>query len=37
MKFYERLGYVWAGSIPDYAADPDGRLVPNAIFYKQLT
>ncbi len=37
VKFYERLGYVWAGSIPDYAADPDGRLVPNAIFYKQLT
>jgi acetyltransferase len=36
VKFYERLGYTFAGSIPDYAADPDGQLVPNAIFYKQL-
>lgn len=36
VKFYHRLGYAFAGSIPDYAADPDGRLVPNAIFYKQL-
>ena len=35
-EFYRRLGYVFVGSIPDYAADPDGRLVPNAIFYKQL-
>jgi ribosomal protein S18 acetylase RimI-like enzyme len=34
--FYRRLGYNFVGSIPDYAADPDGRLVPNAIFYKQL-
>lgn len=37
VEFYERLGYTLAGSIPDYAADPDGRLVPNAIFYKKLT
>jgi GNAT superfamily N-acetyltransferase len=36
-KFYERLGYVLAGGIPDYAANPDGRLVPNVIFYKRLT
>lgn len=36
VKFYERLGYTLAGSIPDYAADPDGRLRPNAIFYKRL-
>ena len=35
-KFYERLGYAFVGSIPDYASDPDGRLVPNAIFYKKL-
>jgi ribosomal protein S18 acetylase RimI-like enzyme len=35
-RFYENLGYTFAGSIPDYAADPDGRLVPNVIFYKQL-
>ena len=36
VKFYERLGYTFAGGIPEYAADPDGRLVANAIFYKQL-
>ena len=35
-EFYRRLGYQFVGSIPDYAADPDGRLMPNAIFYKQL-
>ncbi len=36
-RFYERTGYTYAGGIPDYAADPDGRLVANAIFYKRLT
>lgn len=35
-EFYRKLGYSFVGSIPNYAADPDGRLVPNAIFYKQL-
>jgi GNAT superfamily N-acetyltransferase len=35
-KFYERLGYTLAGGIPDFAADPDGRLAPNAIYYKRL-
>jgi hypothetical protein len=25
-----------AGGIPDYAANPDGRLEANAIFYKRL-
>lgn len=35
-KFYDQLGYVRAGGIPDYAANPDGRLVPNVIFYKRL-
>lgn len=35
-RFYERIGYTHVGGIPDYAADPDGRLVPNAIFYKRL-
>jgi acetyltransferase len=35
-KFYERLGYTLAGGIPDFAADPDGRLTPNAIYYKRL-
>ena len=37
VKFYERLGYRFAGGIPNYAADPDGRLVANAIFYKELS
>jgi ribosomal protein S18 acetylase RimI-like enzyme len=36
VDFYRRLGYVFVGSIPDYAADPDGSLVANAIFYKRL-
>lgn len=36
VRFYERLGYSFVGGIPDYAADPDGRPMPNAIFYKQL-
>ncbi|MBA3848595.1 MAG: GNAT family N-acetyltransferase [Opitutus sp.] len=36
VEFYTRLGWIPAGSIPDYAADPDGTLVPNAIFYKRL-
>ena len=35
-RFYEQLGYQRAGGIPDYAADPDGRLAANAIFYKRL-
>jgi ribosomal protein S18 acetylase RimI-like enzyme len=35
-EFYERLGYTLAGGIPDFAADPDGRLAPNAIYYKRL-
>jgi ribosomal protein S18 acetylase RimI-like enzyme len=35
-KFYERLGYTFAGGIPDFAANPDGSLAANAIFYKQL-
>ena len=36
-KFYRDLGYEWAGGIPDYAADPDGQLRSNVIFYKRLT
>ena len=35
-EFYRKLDYIFVGSIPDYAADPDGHLVPNAIFYKRL-
>ncbi len=36
-QFYERLGYVYAGGIPDFALDPDGTPAANAIFYKALT
>jgi len=36
VEFYRTLGYQFAGGIPDYAADPDGRLASNAIFYKLL-
>lgn len=34
--FYETLGYTYVGGIPDYALDPDGRPVKNAIFFKTL-
>ncbi|HET7536287.1 MAG TPA: GNAT family N-acetyltransferase [Candidatus Didemnitutus sp.] len=34
--FYRKLGYTFIGGIPNYAANPDGRLVANAIFYKLL-
>lgn len=36
VEFYERLGYVVCGGIPDWAANPDGVLVPNVIFHKRL-
>lgn len=36
VAFYEKLGYTFAGGIPDYARDPDGKLSANAIFYKRL-
>jgi len=35
-RFYESLGYIYAGGIPDYALDPDGRAMKNAIYYKLL-
>lgn len=35
-EFYRQLGYQVAGGIPDYAADPDGQLRANVIFYKRL-
>jgi ribosomal protein S18 acetylase RimI-like enzyme len=35
--FYESLDYVYAGGIPDYALDPDGRPMKNAIYYKLLS
>lgn len=36
-RFYESLGYVYAGGIPDWALDPDGTPAKNAIYYKMLT
>lgn len=36
LSLYERLGYTRAGGIPRYAADPDGSLHDNVIFYKEL-
>lgn len=35
-RFYELLGYTYAGGIPEYGLDPDGRPVKNAIYYKLL-
>lgn len=35
-EFYLKAGYHRAGGIPDYAANPDGRLEANVIFYKRL-
>ncbi len=35
-ELYEALGYQYAGGIPDWALDPDGRPAQNAIFYKIL-
>jgi GNAT superfamily N-acetyltransferase len=35
-KLYERLGYVRAGVIPDYAEKSSGGFDPTVIFYKQL-
>jgi GNAT superfamily N-acetyltransferase len=31
-----RLGYVHAGTIPEYAADADGTLQPCGVWYKQI-
>lgn len=36
VDFYLKLGYTAGGGIPDYAANPDGTLVANAIFWKRL-
>ncbi len=36
VSLYERCGYTRAGGIPRYAADPDGSLHDNVIFYKEL-
>src|SRR5438128_1417827 len=34
--FYVSLGYTYAGGIPDWALDPDGRPAKNAIYFKLL-
>jgi len=34
---YRHLGWRHAGSIPEYAATPDGRLHATSYFYKQLS
>jgi len=34
--FYESLDYIYAGGIPDFALDPDGRPEKNAIYFKTL-
>jgi GNAT superfamily N-acetyltransferase len=34
---YRHLGWRYAGSIPGYAATPDGELHATSYFYKQLT
>ncbi len=34
---YRHLGWQYAGSIPNYAATPDGVLHATSYFYKQLT
>ncbi|MFD6229147.1 GNAT family N-acetyltransferase [Streptomyces sp. NPDC060232] len=33
---YRSAGWTQAGTIPDYATDPEGRLHPTTLFYKQL-
>ena len=37
LNLYTRCGYTRAGGIPRYAADPDGSLHDNVIFYKELS
>jgi hypothetical protein len=34
--FYRKLGYVLAGTIPDFALKPHGGLTGTNIFYKYL-
>ncbi len=35
-RFYESIGYTYAGGIPDYALDPEGRSTQNAYYFKAL-
>lgn len=34
--FYQALGYIKAGEIPEYACGPDGTYRPTALYYKLL-
>ena len=36
VHFYEELGYVLAGGIPDYAQAPGGGMEANAIYFKKI-
>ncbi len=36
VHFYRALGWREAGSIPEYAAMPDGSLAPTTFFYREL-
>ena len=36
-EMYRKLGWTLAGSIPDYARNPDGQLHPTALYFKKLT
>ncbi|MFF7757579.1 GNAT family N-acetyltransferase [Streptomyces griseorubiginosus] len=36
-RLYDSAGWVRAGVIPDYAADPGGELRPTTLYYKRLT
>ena len=36
-RIYERLGWTRLGTIPGYAARPEGTLVANAFYYLELT
>ncbi|MFE2148259.1 GNAT family N-acetyltransferase, partial [Streptomyces sp. NPDC059456] len=35
-RVYRSAGWTEAGTIPDYATDPAGRLHPTTLFFKQL-
>ncbi|MGW6710646.1 GNAT family N-acetyltransferase [Streptomyces sp. NPDC054956] len=35
-RVYRAAGWTEAGSIPDYASDPDGRLVATTFYYKHM-
>jgi ribosomal protein S18 acetylase RimI-like enzyme len=36
-RLYERLGYARAGSIPEYAMNPDSSLTATTFYYKRLS